>query len=96
MRGPGGLTGLPVTRQAAITAGETDTRTIYWRVAVRGDHQELDIEVAAAHPLDAGKALELWALAGAHKIAVSLEPAGGSPTGRPTGPVLHLAGLRPA
>ena len=31
------------------------------------------------------------ALAGAKQLAVSLEPAGGSPTGLPTGPVLHVA-----
>ena len=33
------------------------------------------------------------ALAGAKQIAVSLEPAGGSPTGAPTGPVLLVAPL---
>ncbi|MEO7774869.1 MAG: anti-sigma factor [Steroidobacteraceae bacterium] len=31
------------------------------------------------------------ALLGADKVAVSLEPRGGSPTGAPTGPVLHVA-----
>ena len=31
------------------------------------------------------------ALVGAKNLAVSLEPAGGSPTGLPTGPVLHVA-----
>jgi anti-sigma-K factor RskA len=36
------------------------------------------------------------ALAGARQLAVSLEPAGGSPTGLPTGPVLHVAALAPA
>jgi anti-sigma-K factor RskA len=36
------------------------------------------------------------ALAGAKQLAVSLEPAGGSPTGLPTGPVLHVASLAPA
>jgi len=35
------------------------------------------------------------ALAGAKQLAVSLEPAGGSPTGLPTGPVLHVAALAP-
>jgi anti-sigma-K factor RskA len=33
------------------------------------------------------------ALGGSSKIAVSLEPPGGSPTGAPTGPVLHVADL---
>ena len=36
------------------------------------------------------------ALNGAKQLAVSLEPAGGSPTGLPTGPVLHVAPLSPA
>ena len=35
------------------------------------------------------------ALAGAKQLAVSLEPSGGSPTGLPTGPVLHVAALSP-
>jgi anti-sigma-K factor RskA len=34
------------------------------------------------------------ALARAKQIAVSLEPRGGSPTGLPTGPVLHVAALK--
>jgi anti-sigma-K factor RskA len=34
---------------------------------------------------------QLAALRVAHQIAVSLEPPGGSPTGLPTGPVLHVA-----
>jgi anti-sigma-K factor RskA len=34
------------------------------------------------------------ALRRATKVAVSLEPAGGSPTGAPTGPVLYVADLR--
>ena len=36
------------------------------------------------------------ALVGASQLAVSLEPAGGSPTGLPTGPVLHVAPLETA
>jgi anti-sigma-K factor RskA len=41
-----------------------------------------DLQLSAAQPL---------ALGGASKIAVSLEPIGGSPTGAPTGPVLFVA-----
>ncbi|MDX1405366.1 MAG: anti-sigma factor [Woeseiaceae bacterium] len=37
----------------------------------------------------------LAALAGASRLAISLEPAGGSPTGLPTGPVLYQATLVP-
>ena len=36
------------------------------------------------------------ALAGAKQLAVSIEPAGGSPTGLPTGDVIHVAPLTPA
>jgi anti-sigma-K factor RskA len=113
---------LPATQIASIQA---DPQTIYWRVELLGDNQELAVHVHVAHELEAGKALELWvlpaqgnpvslgllptsgdhhraltaaqraALAGAKQLAVSLEPSGGSPTGLPTGPVLHVAALSP-
>jgi anti-sigma-K factor RskA len=115
---------LAATHRAVI---QENAQTIYWRVELLGDNQELAVQVQAAHALEAGKALELWvlpapgvdngqpvslgllpargterraltaaqraALAGATQLAVSLEPAGGSPTGLPTGPVLHVASL---
>lgn len=114
---------LEATRYASIAA---DAQTIYWRVELLGENQELRVQVQSPHALDAGKALELWilpaegnpvslgllpargeqrfalspaqraALAGAKQLAVSLEPVGGSPTGLPTGPVLHVAPLSPA
>ncbi len=118
---------LVATQLASIAA---DPQTIYWRVELLGDNQELRVQVESPHALDAGKALELWilpapgskernpvslgllptsgeqrrtlsaaqraALTGAKQLAVSLEPAGGSPTGLPTGPVLHVAPLSPA
>ena len=40
------------------------------------------------------EAPQLAALRLAHKVAVSLEPTGGSTTGAPTGPVLYVAELR--
>jgi anti-sigma-K factor RskA len=36
---------------------------------------------------------QLAALANSAKVAVSLEPQGGSPTGAPTGPVVHVVDL---
>jgi len=114
---------LAATQKAVI---QDSPQTIYWRVELLGDNQELSVHVDTAHALDAGKALELWvlpaqgnpvslgllpatgdehrvltaaqraALVGARKLAVSLEPTGGSPTGLPTGPVLHVADLAPA
>ena len=113
---------LVATQRASI---EADPQTIYWRVELLGDNQELDVQVLATHPLESGKAHELWilpaqgspvslgllpasgtrhlvlsaaqraALAGARQLAVSLEPSGGSPTGLPTGPVIHVAPLSP-
>jgi anti-sigma-K factor RskA len=118
---------LAATQKAFI---QSDPQTIYWRVELLGDNQELAVHAQATHELEPGKALELWvlpaanvnngnpvslgllpttgehrrvltaaqraALVGAQQLAVSLEPAGGSPTGLPTGPVLHVAPLAPA
>jgi anti-sigma-K factor RskA len=39
-------------------------------------------------------AAQMSALGTAAKLAVSLEPAGGSPTGAPTGPVVQTAPLQ--
>jgi len=39
---------------------------------------------------------QLAALAASTKVAVSLEPPGGSPTGAPTGPVLYVGTIAPA
>ncbi len=110
---------LLATSRAAIAAEQT----IYWQVELLGRNEELKVRVQSPHALEAGKALELWALpeggnpvslgllptqgeyhrvltaaqraalAGAKQLAVSLEPAGGSTTGLPTGPVLHVAPL---
>lgn len=44
-----------------------------------------------SHRINAG---QREALRAAARIAVSLEPSGGSPTGTPTGPVVHVADLR--
>ena len=102
-----------VTQKAFIQA---NAETIYWRVELLGDNQELSLHVHKVHDLPAGKSHELWvipagegatpvslgllphtgdhhrvltagqraALKGATTIAVSLEPAGGSPNGSPT------------
>jgi len=123
---------LQATQIASIqeTSSANNAQTIYWRVELLGDNQELAVHVQSTHALQPGKSLELWvlpakgvnhgnpvslgllpiageqhrvlsaaqraALSGAKNLAVSLEPAGGSPTGLPTGPVLHVAPLAPA
>lgn len=112
---------LAATQKAFI---EENAETIYWRIELLGNNQEISMHVHKAHDLPPGKAFELWALAangtpvslglmpvsgdgrhalsaaqrtalsGAKQLAVSLEPAGGSKTGLPTGPVLHVAPLQ--
>jgi anti-sigma-K factor RskA len=114
---------LVATQKAFI---EENPETIYWRVELLGNNEQLAVHVHKAHALDAGKSLELWVLPvtgtpvslgvlplageqhlvlsekqraafnGATKLAVTLEPAGGSPNGLPTGPVVHVAPLAPA
>ena len=41
---------------------QADPQTIYWRVEVLGDNQELSLHVHVVHDLPPGKAHELWAL----------------------------------
>jgi len=119
-RQPPDVPQLARTQQSLLQA---DPQTIYWRVEILGDHQELRLQAQNVYELPVGKAHELWALpeggapvslgllpktgeqhrvltpaqqkalVGAKQIAVSLEPAGGSPTGAPTGPVLLVAPL---
>jgi anti-sigma-K factor RskA len=123
-------TGTPALQPTQVASIQENASTIYWRVELLGDNQELALHVRSAHALEAGKSLELWvlpaagvnggkpvslgllpttgdqrrvltaaqrsALAGARNLAVSLEPAGGSPTGLPTGPVLHVAPIHRA
>ena len=54
----------------------------------RADHQG-----GGPRSAPAWQGLELWALLAADKVAVSVEPPGGSPTGSPTGPVIIVANL---
>jgi anti-sigma-K factor RskA len=106
---------------------QADPETIYWRVEILGNNQEISLHVHKVHELPPGKSHELWALpegggnpvslglmphtgdhhrvltpvqqaalAGSKRIAVSLEPVGGSPIGAPTGPVLLTAPLTKA
>lgn len=76
LRGPGVLpASLPATQQAEIGA---DPQTIYWRVAVLGNREQLEVTVRSTHPLAAGKALELWALPeGGNPVSLGLLPQAG-------------------
>jgi anti-sigma-K factor RskA len=58
-----------ITQQAYIQA---DTQTIYWRVELLGDNQELSLHVHEVHDLPPGKSHELWVLPAGGGAPVSL------------------------
>ncbi len=60
---------LPATQLASL---QSDSQTIYWRVEVLGDHQQLRLQVDRVHELPAGRAHELWALPANGGAPVSL------------------------
>jgi anti-sigma-K factor RskA len=51
---------------------QKDAETIYWRVEVLGDNQEVSLHVHQVHDLPPGKAHELWALPADGGAPVSL------------------------
>jgi len=54
---------------------QADAQTIYWRVEVLGDNQELNLRVSTVHDLPPGKAHELWALPdGGAPVSLGLMP----------------------
>jgi anti-sigma-K factor RskA len=63
LRGPSGDV-TPPPRLAATQLGmlQSDPQTIYWRVEVLGENQEISLHVHQVHDLPPGKAHELWAL----------------------------------
>jgi anti-sigma-K factor RskA len=62
LRDPGDVTPPPQLAATARGILQSDPQTIYWRVEVLGDNQELSLRVQQVHELPAGKAHELWAL----------------------------------
>jgi len=57
---------------------QADAQTIYWRVEVLGNHQELELHVENVYDLPAGKAHELWALPeGGAPVSLGLLPQAG-------------------
>jgi anti-sigma-K factor RskA len=71
-RGPG-QPQLASTLQSSL---EADPQTIYWRVEVLGDNQEISLHVQNVHDLPPGKAHELWALpeGGGAPVSLGLMP----------------------
>ncbi len=63
LRGPFGDVA-PPPQLAATQLGmlQADPQTIYWRVEVLGENQEISLHVQEVHELPPGKAHELWAL----------------------------------
>ena len=62
----------PTTQQSMLQA---DPQTIYWRVEVLGDNQELSLHVHVVHDLPPGKSHELWALPeGGAPVSLGLLP----------------------
>jgi anti-sigma-K factor RskA len=55
---------------------QADPQTIYWRVEVLGDNQELSLHVHVVHDLPPGKSHELWALPddGGAPVSLGLMP----------------------
>ncbi len=66
---------LPATEVAFIQA---DAQTIYWRVEILGENQELSMHVHQVHDLPPGKSHELWALPeGGAPVSLGLLPQSG-------------------
>jgi len=69
---------VPVEPQLARTSEsflQADPQTIYWRVEVLGDNQEISLHVHTVHDLPAGKSHELWALPeGGAPVSLGLLP----------------------
>jgi anti-sigma-K factor RskA len=51
---------------------QDDPQTIYWRVQILGDNQELKLHVHKVHDLPAGKSHELWVIPASGGAPVSL------------------------
>ena len=66
--------GLPPATQTSFL--QADAQTIYWRVEILGDNQELSLHVHKVHDLPPGKAHELWALpeGGGAPVSLGLMP----------------------
>jgi anti-sigma-K factor RskA len=66
----------PTLASTAKSFLQADPQTIYWRVEVLGDNQEISLHVHKVHDLPPGKSHELWALpeSGATPVSLGLMP----------------------
>jgi anti-sigma-K factor RskA len=68
-------TGVPQLARTQESLLQADSQTIYWRVEVLGDNQELTLHVQNVHDLPAGRVHELWALPeGGAPVSLGLLP----------------------
>jgi anti-sigma-K factor RskA len=78
MRTGDDITAPPVPQLQATQKSflQKDAETIYWRVEVLGENQELSLHVQVVHDLPPGKAHELWALPedGGAPVSLGLMP----------------------
>jgi anti-sigma-K factor RskA len=75
--------GVGIPQLAATARGflQADPQTIYWRVEVLGDNQEISLHVQQVHDLPPGKSHELWALLeGGAPVSLGLMPHTGDQT----------------
>ncbi len=83
-------------RTEAVNAPALSSNTSYelWVLPTEGPPQSLGLLPVIAGSVETQISAQLVAaLAGAGRLAISVEPAGGSPTGLPTGPVVYQASL---
>lgn len=66
---------VPVLARTKESFLQADPQTIYWRVEILGDNQEISLHVHKVHDLSPGKAHELWALPeGGAPVSLGLLP----------------------
>ena len=86
--------GLLQTEAVTVPAAASNTSYELWVLPADGPPQSLGLLPVNAGTVEIQISAQLVAaLTDAGTLAISLEPAGGSPTGQPTGPVVYQASL---
>ncbi len=83
-----------VTRVAKLPAHAAGSDYELWALPKGGNPVSLGVLPAAGTTSRSLTPTQMQALAHSTQVAVSIEPAGGSPTGQPTGDVLYVAVLQ--
>ena len=86
--------GVLVANSDGVPAAEGDLIYELWALPADGDPRSLGVLETTAGRFEATLAPEtVAAIEQSAALAISLEPVGGSPTGLPTGPIVHVAAL---